>query len=47
MQIEFMGFEQLLKSFTYMGRGMLGVFLVIGVIMVLITLLNKITRDKN
>lgn len=37
-----------IKNLSYMGEGMLGIFIVIGVIVVLTMILNKITskRDK-
>ncbi len=31
----------------YMGVGMLGIFIVIGVIILITMLLNKFTKDKN
>ncbi len=34
------------KSFEYMGKGMLGIFIVIAIIIVGITLLNKATSPK-
>lgn len=35
------------KNLVYMGEGMLGIFIVIGVIVLLTMLLNKITSNKN
>ena len=46
MQIEFQGWQQFLTSFAYMGKGMLGVFLVIGIIILMIMALNKLTAPK-
>lgn len=34
------------KNLEYMGMGMLGIFIVIGVIILIITLFNKITSPK-
>ena len=38
--------DLLLKSLPIMGYGMLGIFVVTGVIIGVVTLLNKITSDK-
>lgn len=35
------------ENLRYMGLGMLGIFIVIGVIMLLTMLLNKLTEQKN
>ena len=41
-------FERFLSSFEYMGKGMLGIFIVIGILVACVTLLNKLTsREKN
>lgn len=34
------------ESLPYMGKGMLGIFIVIGIIIICATLLNKITGKK-
>lgn len=39
-------FKALLSSFPIMGLGMLGIFIVIGVIMVVIFVLNRIFPEK-
>ncbi|HIT35476.1 MAG TPA: oxaloacetate decarboxylase [Candidatus Faecousia intestinavium] len=39
-------FDLLLNSLPIMGYGMLGIFVVTGVIIGVVTLLNKITSDK-
>lgn len=44
--VEFKGLEQFAGSFKFMGLGMLGIFVVTTVLIVSITLLNKI-KDKN
>ncbi len=36
-----------ITNLTYMGMGMLGIFVVIGVIVLLTMFLNKITSKKN
>ena len=36
-----------IESLSYMGFGMLGIFIVIGIIILITTLLNKITESKN
>ena len=36
-----------ITNLTYMGMGMLGIFVVIGVIVLLTMFLNKITSSKN
>lgn len=38
--------DLLLNSLPIMGYGMLGIFVVTGVIIAVVTLLNKITSDK-
>ena len=35
--------DRFLKSFVYMGKGMLGIFIVIGVLVLGITALNKLS----
>ncbi len=46
LALEF-NFDRFLKSFLYMGKGMLGIFIVIGIIVVGISLLNKLSsREK-
>ena len=35
------------ENLRYMGIGMLGIFIVIGIIMLLTLLLNKLTSEKN
>ena len=35
------------ENLKYMGVGMLGIFIVIGLIMVVVMLLNKFIRPKN
>lgn len=46
LALEF-NFDRFLKSFQYMGKGMLGIFIVIGIIVVGISLLNKLSsREK-
>lgn len=35
------------ENLRYMGLGMLGIFIVIGVIMLLTMLLNKLTEDRS
>ena len=42
-----MNFELFLHTLPYMALGMLGIFLVTGVIILSIYLLNRLTRDKN
>lgn len=39
-------FDLLVNSLPIMGYGMLGIFVVTGVIIGMVTLLNKITSDK-
>jgi len=39
-------FDLLVNSLPIMGYGMLGIFVVTGVIIGVVTLLNKITSDK-
>lgn len=39
-------FDLLLNSLPIMGYGMLGIFVVTGVIIGVVTLLNKITSDE-
>ena len=39
-------YDLLLNSLPIMGFGMLGIFVVTGVIIGVVTLLNKITSDK-
>lgn len=39
-------FDILVNSLPIMGYGMLGIFVVTGVIIGVVTLLNKITSDK-
>ncbi len=36
-----------IENLSYMGFGMLGIFIVIGIIILITTLLNKITESKN
>lgn len=36
-----------IDNLSYMGFGMLGIFVVIGIIIVITTVLNKITEPKN
>ncbi|MBQ3140915.1 MAG: oxaloacetate decarboxylase [Clostridia bacterium] len=36
-----------IENLKYMGVGMLGIFIVIGLIMVVVMLLNKFIRPKN
>ena len=39
--------NRFLGSFQYMGKGMLGIFIVIGILVGCVTLLNKLTtREK-
>lgn len=35
-----------INSLSYMGEGMLGIFIVIGIIVIFTMLLNKITKEK-
>ncbi len=44
-----MNFEPInfIKNLAYMGNGMLGIFVVIGIIMLVTVLLNKFAKDKN
>ncbi len=44
-----MNFEPMnfITNLTYMGKGMLGIFVVIGAIVLLTMLLNKISSKKN
>ena len=39
-------FERFLASFEYMGKGMLGIFIVITILVLGINLLNKLTSAK-
>ena len=39
-------FERFLASFEYMGKGMLGIFIVIAILVFGISLLNKATAPK-
>lgn len=39
-------FERFLASFEYMGKGMLGIFIVITILVLGISLLNKATTPK-
>ena len=43
MEVNFMNF---IDNLSYMGIGMLGIFVVIGVIVLLTMLLNYLTRPK-
>ena len=36
-----------IKNFSYVGAGMLGIFIVIGILIVMIYVLNAITNKKN
>ncbi len=36
-----------IKNLSYMGEGMLGIFIVIGVIVLLTMILNKVTSKKD
>ena len=36
-----------IETLPYMGKGMLGIFIVIGIIIICATLLNKLTGKKN
>ncbi len=47
MIVSALNFEQFTHSFVYMGKGMLGIFLVIGLIVLISLLLNKITSKKD
>jgi len=38
--------ERFFEALPYLGKGMLGIFIVIGVIIGIIVLLNKITSKK-
>ena len=38
--------QNFVSSLGYMGTGMLGIFIVIGIVVVATILLNKITADK-
>ena len=44
MNINYMEF---VKNLKYMGVGMLGIFVVIGIIIIAISLLQKISSNKN
>ena len=41
-----MNIDAFLQTLPIMGKGMLGIFLVTGVIILLMTILNKISDDK-
>lgn len=38
--------ENFLKSFEYMGKGMLGIFIVVSILVLGVNLLNKATTPK-
>lgn len=38
--------ENFLNNLHYMGKGMLAIFVVIGVIILITAVLNKVTKDK-
>ena len=42
MNVSFQGWDQFAQSFEYMGIGMLGIFIVTTILIVCISLLNKI-----
>ncbi len=44
MDIKFLGFDKLLETLPMMGSGMLGIFIVIGIIMLSVIILNKINK---
>ena len=46
VKVEFKGFGQLLESLKYMGIGMLGIFIVTVVLIMCISILNKIGELK-
>lgn len=47
VNVEFQGWEQFGKSFEYMGIGMLGIFIVTTILIMCISLLNKIkSKDQ-
>ena len=39
-------FSRFFSSFEYMGKGMLGIFIVIGILVGCVTLLNKLTSTE-
>lgn len=41
-----MHFEEFLNTLPIMGKGMLGIFIVTGIIIVVMIILNKVTKDK-
>lgn len=45
VNVQFQGWEQFGKSFEYMGVGMLGIFIVTTILIMCISLLNKIKSD--
>jgi len=42
----FPGFDGILEALPYMGYGMAGIFLVTGLIILAVTILNKVTAEK-
>ena len=38
--------DEFLDSFQYMGKGMLGIFIVTGIIILVTMILNKATEEK-
>lgn len=42
-----MNIDNFLQSLPIMGKGMLGIFIVIGVIMVIVVILGKLFPDKD
>ena len=41
-----MNFSNFVKNLPYMGKGMLGILIVMGIIILVTVLLNKIKTDK-
>ena len=44
---EMPGMDGVMKALPYMGYGMVGIFLVTGVIILTVSLLNKLTNKKD
>ncbi|MCQ2435768.1 MAG: hypothetical protein MJ101_02570 [Clostridia bacterium] len=42
-----MNIERFLSSFEYMGIGMLGIFAVMGIIMVSVAVIGRLSRNKS
>ena len=38
--------DMFMNSLPYMGKGLLGIFVVIGIMILTIVMLNKVTSDK-